>query len=206
MNYVLDYADSLLIVTNVPSRIELDATIPENGTLTGINCVFSIGENDPEDYGNEQPFPFEVVDFPLLSSYGRSACQYDECHSLANGLDFNSAVYCDEHAGPVREEYADVDVIWNGAVDETEFNVTDREVYLRIIDSVSESIRTGNEGSPPTIIAEDEHGSIVDVTISASFHNHEFDTREEYDKYLDVSGCFCESYETTQFYADGSTV
>jgi hypothetical protein len=188
MNVVLDFAGHIILVTDAKSVNEVMLLVEANGALQGVNVAYQLATyDDPQEYADDQAFPVTILCMAELESYNRSGCQFDECHSYATGPDHRSSKYCDEHAGMVTDDYVDVRITWEGMVDSDE-RFSNRAEFLAYVDKEEADIKAQiAEGNIPN----KESGGAV---ISASYHTHEFETREQYDAW--EGDCSCESYET----------
>jgi hypothetical protein len=186
MNVVLDHAGSYTYVTGAPDlQSVLDAAQANPVNIPSVNIAW-VETHTAEELENTSPYPVTEIDFANLESHDRSGCQFDECHNLTEGAEYRDASYCDDHAGPVEDEYADVTVIWGGAVDSIEFGLRTRAEIATIVEDTEKAVAASR--------AEGTFNEEFGAEVSVSYHTHHFDTRADYDAF--EGDCFCESYDT----------
>jgi hypothetical protein len=106
--------------------------------------------------------------------------------------------YCEAHDDVRSDNYSDVTLVWEGAVDsiETFYESTkgDYARYRAYVDKEETKIREQLDAMTASELASHlDHGGAV---LEASHHTHEFDSREEYDAWIDNGAdCFCDSFE-----------
>jgi hypothetical protein len=188
---ILDHAGSITIITEVPDETtlaEVQSVAEENPRIESVNVAFFLpADTTADEYPDTVAYECEEVPFALLSSHERGGCSFDECHGLSYGPEYRSEKYCDDHAGPVSEEYADVTVTWEGTLDKMAYNVTDWATILRIVKETETAVSEARAAGT----FDEELGAEVSV----SYHAHDFDSREAYGMWHDCSDCWCESFE-----------
>jgi hypothetical protein len=104
--------------------------------------------------------------------------------------------YCEEHGANITDSYDDVTILWEGSIStiETFYFPEDRKKRDEFLDKQEAEIREQLDAMTPEALAN--HLANGGATIKSSYHEHEFDSREECEEWTDKGPeCFCESYE-----------
>jgi hypothetical protein len=106
--------------------------------------------------------------------------------------------YCDEHGSGFTDHYADVYEDYEGAqMDVSTFYFSNQEgpKFRAYVASYEAQAHEDLNAMPLDKLAE--HLVNGGQKLEASYHEHEFDSREEYEEWIENSmDCFCQSYET----------